>query len=249
MIDIHYPLFQLMEQFSVREIVPYMIDDFKPSAWLISNRNLASNRQILDTTSINIFSKSTSLLRLIEHISGDEIFQSAVRSIVSVKDLSTVLNTFYSNFDTILNDTISVKEFLESWITKRNYPQVTVELLARNETFRNTTIIFRQNHYSGLFDSNQSSTWIIYMECDVGGFDNNGDWNVTANYIESRFKFIFNSSTHTIELPDEDYLWIKCNKNFYSYLITKYVSEEPDKTAVYRLLLYIFHEVYQNIAV
>jgi aminopeptidase N len=226
-----------MEQFPLREIIPFMIDDFKPNIWPISNRNLTNNQQILDSLSIHIYSKGASLFRLLEYIVGIERFQIAVRNILLINDL----NTFYSNFDTLLNTTITVEEFIRSWIEERNYPLVTINFISNNDT----TLIFHQTRYLGLNDSSLDSNyaWKIYMECDLGGLHDVDGWNYTANYAPSKLKFIFDSSTYNITLPDVEYLWIKCNKNFYSYQITEYVSDGEDIYGLWRTFEYLFTEV------
>jgi len=232
-----------MEQFPLREMIPLMIDDFKPNIWPISNKNLTNNQQILDYLSINIYSKGASLLRLLEYIVGMETFQSAVRNILPVNDLATVLNTFYSNFDLILNTTTTVEEFLLPWLEEPNYPIVTIDFIPKNETYQNTTFIFRQNRYSGSFENNQNSIWKIYMECDLGGLQDNDIWNLTANYVPSKIQFLFDSSIHTIEYFNEEYLWIKCNKNFYSYQVTDYISDGDDRYGLWRIFEFLFNEV------
>jgi aminopeptidase N len=236
-----------MEQFPLREMIPLMIDDFKPNIWPISYKNLTNNEQILDYLSLNIYSKGASLLRLIEYIVGIETFQTAVRSSFLINDLSNVLNTFYSSFDTLLNTTITIEEFLRSWIEERNYPFVTIDFIPANDINTNITLIFHQTRYLGSFGLNESLldqnyTWKIYMECDLGGIHDGADWNYTGNYAPSKLKFIFETSTHIIDLPNEEYLWIKCNKNFYSYQITEYISDE-DIYLLWRTFELLFKEV------
>jgi hypothetical protein len=172
-----------------------------------------------------------------------ETFQSAVRNILPVNDLATVLNTFYSNFDLILNTTTTVEEFLLPWLEEPNYPIVTIDFIPKNETYQNTTFIFRQNRYSGSFENNQNSIWKIYMECDLGGIQDNDIWNLTANYAQSKIRFLFDSSIHTIEYFNEEYLWIKCNKNFYSYQVTDYISDGDDRYGLWRIFEFLFNEV------
>lgn len=233
-----------MEQFPLREMMPLMIDDFKPNILSISNKNLTNNEQIIDYLSLNLYSKGASLLRLLEHIVGDEIFRTAVSNIILIDDLSNVLDTFYSNFDTLLNTTVTVEEFLRSWIEEKSYPLVTVNFTSGNDT----RLIFHQIRYSGLFQSNDSlleenNTWKIYIECDLGGLNDGGSWNFTGNYNSSRIKFFFETSTHTIDLPDEEFLWIKCNKNFYSYYITEYITNGEDTYSLWRSFYFLFTEV------
>jgi aminopeptidase N len=236
-----------MEQFPLQEIIPLMIDDFKPSIWPISNTNLTNNEQILDSLSTILYSKGASLLRLLEYIVGNETFQTAVRNTLLINDQSNVLNTFYSNFDTILNTTITVEEFLRSWIEERNYPIVTIDFIPGDDiTNKNTTILFRQTRYLGSFELNDSLLdpnylWKIYIECDLGGFNDGTDLNLTANYAPSKIKFLFQSSTH-VELLDEEYLWIKCNKNFYSYQLTEYILD-GDSYGLWRSFEFLFNEV------
>jgi aminopeptidase N len=235
-----------MEQFPIREMVPLMMNDFKPSISPVSNKNLTNNEEILDYLSPDIYSKGASLLRLLEYIAGNETFQTAVRDIFSVTDVSNVLNTFYSNFDfnTLLNTTtITAEEFLRSWLEERNYPIVTIDFIPNNKT-----LIFRQTRYFGSFALDNSAldpnyVWNIYMECDIGGFQNETDYNLTANYVSSRLKFIFQSSTEVIQLSDDEYIWIKCNKDFYSYQVTEYVSYEEDKHALWQRFELLFNEV------
>lgn len=232
-----------MEQFPLREMIPLMIDDFKPSILPISNKNLTTNEQILDSLSIDLYSKGAALLRLLEYIVGVDEFQSAVRNILPVNDLSNVLTVFYSSFNPLLDSSITVDEFLRSWLEERNYPIVTIEFLPKNETNQNTTIIFRQNRYTGLFASEQTSTWNIYIECDLGGTDESGMENLTSNYNQSRIKFLLQSSVYTLELNNEDYLWIKCNKDFYSYHVNEYIFNGEDKYNLWKSFQLLFREV------
>ena len=226
-----------MEQFPIREMVPFMMDDFKPSIWPVSNKNLTTNEQILDYLSISVYSKGASLLRLLDYLSGNETFQTAVRSILPINNLPTILPTFYSNFNlsTVLGAT-TTEEFLRSWLEEKNYPIVTVSLMTNNDTTKNTTLTFRQTRYFGSFALNNTLldtkyNWKIYMECDLGGMIEDDQWNLTANYEPSKIKFLFESDTEVVELEGE-YLWIKCNKDFYSYQVTEYVSYGEDKHAL-----------------
>jgi len=230
-----------MEQFPLREMIPFMIDDFKPNIWSISNNNLTNNEQILDSLSINIYSKGSSLFRLLEYIVGIERFQISIRNILLINDLSNKLNIFYSNFDTLLNTTITVEEFINSWIKERNYPLVTINFISNNDT----TLVFHQTRYSVLNNSllNQNYNWKIYIECDLGGLRDVNGWNYTANYSPSKIKFILDSSIYNITLPNVEYLWIKCNKDFYSYQITEYISSTDDIYGLWRTFEYLFNEV------
>ncbi|CAM4813065.1 unnamed protein product [Rotaria magnacalcarata] len=228
MIEANYPDFKLMEQFPIREIVPLMMDDFKPNIWPVSNKNLATNEEILDYLSISVYNKGASLLRLLEHIVGDDVFQSAVSQVVSISDTSNILSTFYSNFNfnEALNTTVTAEEFLRSWLEEKNYPIVNVNFESGNES---TTVIFRQTRYIGSFALNNSLSdpdyaWKIFVECDLGGSSTDGNWNLTTNHVKSKLKFLFDTSSYTIEIPNENYLWIKCNKDFYSFQVTEYLS-------------------------
>jgi aminopeptidase N len=236
-----------MEQFPIREMVPLMMDDFKPSIWPVSNKNLTNNEQILDYLSTNIYSKGASLLRLLEYIVGPETFQTAVRSIFSITQQEHLYSTFYSNFDlnTSLNTTVTAEELLRSWLEERNYPIVTIDLIRSNDTIQNTTVIFRQTRYFGSFALNHSLSdpdyaWKIYMECDLGGVRDEDNWNLTANYSPSKIRFLLQSSTEVIQILNEDFLWIKCNKDFYSYHVTEYVSSEDNPYVLYEYLELLF---------
>ena len=233
-----------MEQFPLREMIPLMIDDFKPSILPISNKNLTTNEQILDSLSIDLYSKGAALLRLLEYIVGIDEFQSAVRNILPIDDLPTVLTVFYSSFNPLLDTSITIEEFLRPWLEERNYPIVTIDFLPKNETNQNATIIFRQNRYTGSFASSQSSIWNIYMECDLGGIDESGAMNLTANYNASRIKFLLQSSVYTVELSDEEeYLWIKCNKDFYSYHLNEYIFDGENRYSLWSSFQSLFREV------
>ncbi|CAF2517007.1 unnamed protein product [Rotaria sp. Silwood2] len=254
MIEETYPSFKLMEQFSVREMIPLMMDDFKPSIWPVSNKDLTNNAQIFDYLSVNIYSKGASFLRLLEYIIGNDAFQAAVKEIVSINDVTMVLETFYSKleFPQILNATVTPKEFLRSWLEEKNYPLVTVELIQSNDTTTSTIINFRQARYYGSFEYNSSSAnpnyvWKIYMECDLGGIRGENYLNLTENHVKSRIKFMLESSSHTIELQNEQYAWIKCNKDFYSYQVTEYMSNGPDIYELWQHFVYLFYEnVFSN---
>jgi aminopeptidase N len=241
-----------MEQFPIREMVPLMMDDSKPSIWPVSNQNLTNNDEILDYLSPKIYSKGAALLRLVEYIVSVEAFQTAVTNILSISDTSNVLNSFYSNlnFNTTLNTTVTIEEFVRSWVEERNYPVVTIHLISGddNDTMKNTTLVFRQTRYLGspfLDDSSLDLNyrWKIYMECQLGGLYDGDLWNLTTNLAPSPLKFIFESSTETIVLPDVNYLWIKCNKDFYSYQVTDYVSYGENQHVLWQFFQLIFNEV------
>ncbi|CAF0931516.1 unnamed protein product [Rotaria sordida] len=249
MIEENYPSFKLMEQFPIQEMVPLMMDDFKPSIWPVSNKDLTNNAQILDYLSVNIYSKGASFLRLLEYIIGNEAFQAAVIDILSINDVSMIIKTFYSNLDfsQILNTTVTPEEFLRSWLEEKNYPLVTVDLITSNDTIKSTIINFRQARYYGSFALNSNSSnpnyvWKIYMECDLGGARDGNSWNLTANLASSRIKFMFESLTHTIELSNEEYAWIKCNKDFYSYQVTEYKAHNADIYELWQHFVYLFDQ-------
>ena len=231
-----------MEQFPLREMISSMSHDFKPSILPISNRNITTNEQILDSLSVDLYSKGAALFRLLEYLVEPDQFQSAVRNVLPVSDLSNVLTTFYTSFDVLLNTSMTVDEFLRPWLEERNYPIVTIEFIPQNETYQNTTIIFRQNRYSGSLPSNQGSIWNIYIECDLGGTDHSGLSNLTDNYKESEINFLFKSSVYTWELPNEEYLWIKCNKDFYSYHLTEYLFDGENRFGLWRSFQSLFKE-------
>lgn len=239
-----------MEQFPVREMVPFMMEDLKPSIWPVANKNFKNNDEIIDYLSVNIYSKGASFLRLLEYMVGEETFQTAARDLFSVVNVDDILTKFYSNFDfpTLFDTTVTAEEFLRSWLEERNYPIVSVEFITSNETTKNTTLVFYQSRYYGSLVLNDSSfdpnyAWKIYMECDLGGIHDGDNWNVTDNYVASKLKFIFDSPIHTIELLNEDYLWIKCNKGFYSYYVTEYLSYEEDDYVIWQYFEELFNEV------
>ncbi|CAF0728875.1 unnamed protein product [Adineta steineri] len=246
MIDANYPTFNLMEQFPIREMVPLMMDDFKPSMWPISNHNLTNNEEILDYLSTHIYSKGASLLRLMEYMVGNDTFQTAVRSIFNETDVSNILNTFYSNLvlPAALNTSITAEDFFHSWLDERNYPIVTVDFIPSNGTENKTTITFFQARYFGSFALDSSSLdpnykWKIYMECDLGGSKDGDIWNLTDNHAPKKINFMFDSSTETFEL-DGEYLWIKCNKDFYSFQVTEYVYKGGDPHTLWQAFELVF---------
>ncbi|CAF0756114.1 unnamed protein product [Adineta steineri] len=248
MIDANYPTFNLMEQFPIREMVPLMMDDFKPSMWPISNHNLTNNEEILDYLSTHIYSKGASLLRLMEYVVGNDTFQTAVRSIFNETDVSNILNTFYSNLilPAALNTSITAEDFFHSWLDERNYPIVTVDFFPSNGTENKTTITFFQARYFGSFALDSSSLdpnykWKIYMECDLGGSKDGDIWNLTDNHAPKKINFMFDSSTETFEL-DEEYLWIKCNKDFYSFQVTEYVYKGGDPHTLWQAFELVFRD-------
>lgn len=222
-----------MEQFPIREMVPLMMDDFKPSIWPVSNKNLTNNDEILDYLSINVYSKGASLLRLVDYIFGDTQFLQAVKNILPITDVSNILPTFYSQFDlpTVLNTTITTEEFLRSWLEEINYPLVTIDWIPSSPESNITKLTFRQARYYGSYVLDDTGLdlnylWKVYMECDLGGSYDANTWDVMDNYAPSRLKFMFDQPNITIELENEEYLWIKCNKNFYSFQVTEYIYKE-----------------------
>ncbi|CAF1062451.1 unnamed protein product [Adineta ricciae] len=246
-IDAKYPDFQLMDQFPIREMMPLMMDDFKPSTWPVSEQNLTNNEQILDYLSTHIYSKGASLLRLLEHICEADVFQTAVTSLLSVSSVSDILPTFYSNFNlsSTVNTNVTAEEFLRSWLEERNYPILTVDVIPNNVTDKNTTLIFRQARYFGSAELDSGSLdinykWKMFVECDLGGSNENDNFNLTTDVDKSKIKFILESSTEVVQILDKEYLWIKCNKDFYSYQVTEYVLENDDPHGIWQRLELLF---------
>ncbi|UJR37821.1 hypothetical protein I4U23_030511 [Adineta vaga] len=249
MIDQNYPELRLMEQFPIREMMPLMMDDFKPSIWAVSEQNLTNNAQILDYLSTHIYSKGASLLRLLEYICGIEAFQNGVISIISTSNALDVVPRFYSNFNlsASINTTLTAEEFLRSWLEERNYPILTIDVVPNNETQKNTTLVFRQARYFGssvLDDNslNMNYTWKMFVECDLGGSNEADVFNLTANHAKSKIRFILESSKEVIQILDEEYLWIKCNKDFYSFQVTEYVLEDDDPHGIWQRLELLFRD-------
>ena len=239
-----------MDQFPIREMMPLMMDDFKPSIWPVSEQNLTNNEQILDYLSTHIYSKGASLLRLLEHISEADVFQTAVTGLLSVTSVSDILPTFYSNFDlsSAVNTNVTTEEFLRSWLEERNYPILTIDVIPNDVPDKNTTLIFRQTRYFGSAELDSSSLdvnykWKMFVECDLGGSNENDNFNLTADVDKSRIKFILESSTEVVQILDKEYLWIKCNKDFYSYQVTEYVLENDDPHGIWQRLELLFKNV------
>ena len=238
-----------MEQFPVREMVPLMMDDAKPSIWPVSNKDFTSNEQIIDSLSPMTYSKGASLLRLLENVVGDEKFQAAVIDALTAPGGSGILTTFYSSLSSepILGTTVTPEAFLRSWIEERNYPLVTVDFIPGNDS-SNATAIFRQTRYLGSFSLNDSSLdrnylWKIYMECQVGGVIAGESVNLTGNIEPTTRKFLLQTATETVDLLNGDYAWIKCNKDFYSYQVTEYVSYTDDSHLLWEYFELLFNQV------
>jgi aminopeptidase N len=231
-------------------MVPLMMDDSKPSIWPVSNKDLIGNDQIVDSVSAFIYGKGASLLRLLEHIIGEQRFQSAIHNALSADNQSSLSNAFFLtlNNETILSSDIKPEAFLRSWLEERNYPIVTVDFLPSNSTSPNTTVTFRQSRYLGSVSLNDSSldrdyTWKIYMECQLGGSSIGDTVNLTSNIELMTEKFIFQSAIQTLEFPNKNYQWIKCNKDFYSYQVTEYVSYSDDQHLLWQYFDLLFREV------
>ena len=240
-----------MEQFPVREMVPFMMDDAKPSTRPVSNANLASNEQILDCLSPSAVSKGASLLRLLEHILGANTFQAAVIDAIQSNNGSDALTGFYSNMNTgiAVNSSVTVPSLLRTWLEERNYPIVTVDVVRNNDTTQNTTtLVFRQSRYLASPSFNTSALtpnylWNIYLECQLGGSTDGNGQNLTSNVEMTTRKFLLETPTTTVELKDVDFLWIKCNKDFYSYVVTEYVTNDDDQLRLYDYFELLFNTV------
>lgn len=238
-----------MEQFPVREMVPLMMDDAKPSIWPVSNKNFTSNEQIIDSLSPITYSKGASLLRLLEYVVGEEKFQAAVIDALSAPGGSGILSDFYSslNSEPLPGTTVTPEEFLRSWVEERNYPLVTVDFIPGNDS-SNTVVIFRQTRYLGSVSLDDSALdrnyrWKIYIECQVGGLNGEESVNLTGNIEPTTRKFLLQNATETLELPNGDYAWIKCNKDFYSYQVTEYVSYTDDSHLLWEYFELLFSQV------
>ena len=226
-----------------------MMDDAKPSTWPVSNNNLTSNEQIIDSLSPIIYNKGASLLRLLEYLVGEEKFRSAVIEAIAMPGGNGMLSTFFSSLssETLLNTSVNVEEFLRSWLEERNYPLVTVDFLPGNGS-SNASVIFRQTRYLASVSLNDSALdrnylWKIYMECQVGGVANEEGVDLTANIEPTTRKFLFETATETLELSRGDYAWIKCNKDFYSYQVTEYVSYTDDPHLLWEYFDQLFDQV------
>lgn len=243
-----------MEQFVVREIVPIMIDDGKSKVWPVSNRNLTNNAEVIDSLAPLVFNKGAALLRRLEYVVGTERFQAAVIAAVENPEDDGNLESFYASLNTqnIPNTVVTPESFLRAWLEEQNYPEVTIEFTPGNETM-NATAIFRQTRHlaSREFDTtglNSAYVWPIFMECQLGGTYDGDFLNVSGNIEASMDPFVFNAETLTMEFPGGDYQWIKCNKDFYSYIVTDYIFAGDDVHRLWEYFDLLFPDVFRLIA-
>lgn len=249
MLDENYPDMKMFEQFAVREIVPILIDDGKANIWPVSNENLTSNAQIIDSFSPILFSKGAALLRLLERIVDSGRFQTAVVAGVTNSAADGILVDFYTSLNSVNlpGSDLTPEKFLQAWINEQNYPEVTIEFTPANGTESNTTIVFRQtrhlvSHETDSTNLNPNYVWPIYMECQFGGTFDGEFLNATGD-VEDADIFLFENETLTLEIPNKNYQWIKCNKDFYSYVVTDYISMEDDPHRLWEFFDQIFTEV------
>lgn len=239
-----------MEQFAVREITPFMMDDMKPSSWRVSNKNLTNNQDIIESLSPLIYSKGASILRLVDYIVGEEQFKNSLISSGASSNKPSKLNDFYAALgsDNILNSTTTAESMIRSWVEEQNYPVVTVEFNPTNESNPDLRLAFRQNRFTGNYfgtDSgiNLNYIWRIYMECQLGGSETIDFDNSSGLDDVETIQFVLDTETKEIILPNSTHLWIKCNKDFYSFLVTDYDYNDFDRQTIWERFESLTYEV------
>lgn len=199
-----------------------MWDDAKPYSHAIVVENAASISEILSYLDGLAYSKGISLMRSVEKIVGEESFRLSLQEYLKINAFDVAdLNRFY---DTVLTNITDGKEFMKSWLNEMNYPLVTIDLSVENNS---TKLIFTQSRFIisdafNISNLNANYRWKIYLDCTLGGNSSSFD----------RINFVLGTEQEVKILSGKTYSWIKCNRDFQSFHVTKYSFSVQHFTAV-----------------
>ncbi|CAF1318772.1 unnamed protein product [Adineta ricciae] len=196
------------------DTISAMWDDAKPYSHPIAVGDTMTIPEILSYLDGLTYSKGISLMRMVEKIVGGERFQRSLQEYLRTNAFKVAdLNQFYSM---VLGNSTNGREFMKSWLDEMNYPLVTIDLQAENNS---TKLIFTQSRFiiSDTFNTtnlNQNYRWKIYLDCTLGRNNSNSE----------RIRFFLENEQSIEFLPENEYSWVKCNRDFQSFHITKYPS-------------------------
>lgn len=71
------------------------------------------------------------------------------------------------------------------------------------------------------------------MECQLGGSETIDFDNSSGLDDVETIQFVLDTETKEIILPNSTHLWIKCNKDFYSFLVTDYDYNDFDRQTIW----------------
>lgn len=202
------------------ELIPVMWDDGKPSSHAVIVQNVTDSAEITSLFDSITYSKGASILRMLEKIVGSDKFRDGLRDYLSSNafDVGNP-SIFYNNLFT----NISGEEFMKSWLQEPNYPMLTVHLMNDEN---GTTISFNQSRFiiSNALDAsklNNDYRWKINVQCVLG--ENASDSNL-IDQSNDTIEFFFDTQQETQYFPDQFYTWVKCNRDFQGFFVTRYTS-------------------------
>ncbi|CAF0843285.1 unnamed protein product [Didymodactylos carnosus] len=250
-LDAQFPSWNITQQIVVRDIVPALWHDSKPSSHPLSNNNITTNAEIINLFDSITYLKGASVLRMFENIVGADQFQGATQ-IYLQRNRFDIGNP--SDFYTSLNWTFvqtTAEEYIKSWLEEPNYPLLSVHMDATNPS--GTTITFRQSRYIGaieLDDSNlnRNFRWKINIYCTVGGIDNGTIASLTENANEPLVQLLLQTENDTVSIPGKQYAWIKCNKDFNGFYVTEYSVTNQEESQIWDNYeqLFVITETFSN---
>ncbi|CAF3867869.1 unnamed protein product [Rotaria magnacalcarata] len=203
------------------EVMPVMWDDAKPSSHPIIVANVTTAADITSLFDSITYSKGASILRMLERIVGSNTFRDGLRDYLKVNafdigDPSIFYNKLFTN--------VSGEKFMKNWLEEMNYPILNVHLKVNHN---GTYVTFNQSRFiiSNVLDSSNLTSdyrWMISIQCILGG--NSSTVDIT-NLGDDTIDFILETEEETQYLPGKFYTWIKCNRNFQGFYVTKYTSD------------------------
>ncbi|CAF1272229.1 unnamed protein product [Rotaria sp. Silwood1] len=217
----YYPDWNMELQALTEEVIPVMWDDAKPSSHPVVVQNVTSAAEITSLFDSITYSKGASILRMLEKIVGANTFRDGLRDYLkmnafNIGDPSIFYNNLFKN--------ISGETFMKNWLQELNYPILHVDLKVNDN---GTHITFNQSRFiiSNTLDVsnlNENYRWMINIQCVLGG--NYSDSDIT-NLGEDTIDFILETEQEIQFLPGKFYTWIKCNRDFQGFFVTKYSSD------------------------
>ncbi|CAF0728802.1 unnamed protein product [Adineta steineri] len=122
---------------------------------------------------------------------------------------------------------------MKSWLNEMNYPLVNIDLNIENNS---TKLTFTQSRFilSDIFNIshlNKDYRWKINLECILGG-NHNSDSDI-IDIGNDQINFILDDEQKIQIISDKSYSWIKCNRDFQSFHVTKYSFSSQRFTSVF----------------
>ncbi|XP_014663499.1 PREDICTED: thyrotropin-releasing hormone-degrading ectoenzyme-like [Priapulus caudatus] len=213
-IDHMFPEWRAFDLLALKDTQTAMELDSSATSWPVS-RTVSTEKQIHESFNPISYNKGQALLRMLNHIVGDENFRNAMRVFVRRHQMSTAnIDDLWRAFDEVTS--MSISTIMNTWTLQMGFPLVTVKRISPTmcqlvqEHFLLKGIEGEAKPHSAL----GKYAWFIPFEYTTGP-----DGMTQTVWM--------NMSSAAIELSEDD--WILGNIGYNGYYRVNYEPDDWDK--------------------